>query len=206
VPAASRRWDDPLKRLLDVTVAGAALLVGAPVLAGVALAVRTRLGAPVLFRQRRTGRGGAPFTLLKFRTMRPAPPGAWDPSTDATRLTPLGRALRRWSLDELPQLWNVLAGDMSLVGPRPLPMEYLPRYSARQARRLAVTPGITGWAQVNGRNATDWPERFELDVWYVEHRSLALDLRILARTAWQVVAGRGVTQSGEATMREFTGA
>ena len=203
---APRRWDDPIKRGLDVVAALAVLVALALVLAVVAARVRTELGSPVLFRQRRAGRGATPFTLLKFRTMRPAPAGPWDPSTDGSRLSPLGATLRRWSLDELPQLWNVVRGDMSLVGPRPLPLEDVPRYTDRQMHRHAVLPGITGWAQVNGRNATDWPERLELDVWYVEHRSLALDLRILARTVRQVVTGHGVSHGGQATMREFTGA
>ena len=205
VPPAPRRWDDPLKRAVDVAAAAALLVVASPVIAAVALAVRVKLGGPVLFRQRRAGRGGQPFELLKFRTMRPAPPGPWSAATDAERLTPLGRALRRWSLDELPQLVNVLRGDMSLVGPRPLPVEYLPRYSSAQIRRHAVLPGVTGWAQVNGRNDTDWVRRLQHDVWYVDHRSLGLDLRILARTAFQVVRPRGVSQPGQATMTEFTG-
>ncbi len=174
-------------------------------LLAVALSIRLMMGSPVLFRQRRPGRGGVPFTLLKFRTMtrEAGPDGAELP--DAQRLTALGRMLRRLSLDELPQLVNVLRGDMSLVGPRPLLMEYLPRYSPEQARRHEVTPGITGWAQVNGRNAVDWEDRFRLDVWYVDHRSFLLDLRILGLTAAKVFSGRGVSRADHATMPKFTG-
>ena len=171
----------------------------------VALLIRARLGAPVLFRQERPGRGGRPFTLYKFRTMRAVSDAAGTPLPDAQRLTPLGETLRRASLDELTQLFNVLAGDMSLVGPRPLLMEYLALYSARQARRHEVLPGITGWAQVNGRNATSWPQRFELDVWYVEHHSFGLDLKILWLTLARVFSGAGVSQPGQATMEKFRG-
>ena len=166
----------------------------------VALLIRARLGAPILFRQQRPGLGGRSFLLYKFRTMREG-----EALPDAERLTPLGAALRRASLDELPQLFNVLRGEMSLVGPRPLLMEYLPLYSARQARRHEVLPGITGWAQVNGRNATSWPERFELDVWYVEHRSFGLDLKILWLTLARVFSGADVSQPGQATMEKFRG-
>jgi lipopolysaccharide/colanic/teichoic acid biosynthesis glycosyltransferase len=187
------------KRVLDVCLAGLALVGLAPVMLVTGLLVRVALGSPLFFRQRRPGLGGRPFDLVKFRTMRPGD------ASDATRLTPLGRALRAWSLDELPELWNVLKGDMSLVGPRPLLMEYLPRYSARQARRHEVKPGLTGWAQVNGRNALGWPERLEMDVWYVDNWSIGLDLRILARTVWQVLRRRGISQEGHATMEEFRG-
>lgn len=159
----------------------------------------------MLFRQQRAGRDGVPFELLKFRTMRPLLPGEAAYADDAARLSPFGERLRRTSLDEMPQLVNVLRGDMALVGPRPLPVEYVERYDARQRRRLEVRPGITGWAQVNGRNALDWPERLELDVWYVENRSLALDLRILARTVRAVVSRQGVSGDGVATMTEFRG-
>ncbi|MEW6689340.1 MAG: sugar transferase [Pseudomonadota bacterium] len=190
---------DAVKRILDVVVSSVLLaLLGAPMLA-VALLIRWRMGSPVLFRQVRPGLHGRPFTVYKFRTMRAGP------EPDEQRLTPLGRWLRRASVDELPQLLNVLRGDMSLVGPRPLLMEYLPLYSERQARRHEVLPGITGWAQVNGRNATTWQERFELDLWYVEHRSFGLDLGILARTLGQVLRGRGVSQPGRATMEKFRG-
>lgn len=174
-------------------------------MAVVALLVRWRMGTPVMFRQRRPGLGGRPFEVLKFRTMSQAVDAAGAPLPDAQRLTPLGAALRRLSLDELPQLVNVLKGEMSLVGPRPLLMEYLPLYSERQARRHEVRPGITGWAQVNGRNALDWQERLEMDAWYVEHRSFALDLKILWLTVARVAARSGVAQEGEATMRKFTG-
>ncbi len=194
-----------LKRPLDValTLAAAPLLL--PVGLGVALLVRYKLGSPVLFRQTRPGLHGRPFSMLKFRTMTDArgPDGALLP--DAERLTPLGRFLRSSSLDELPELVNVLRGEMSLVGPRPLLMQYLSRYTAEQSRRHAVKPGVTGWAQVNGRNATTWEERFGQDVWYVEHASLGLDLRILIQTVLKVVRREGITASGHATMPEYTG-
>jgi lipopolysaccharide/colanic/teichoic acid biosynthesis glycosyltransferase len=188
-----------MKRAFDLVASATLLLVLAPVLLVVALLILFFEGAPVLFRQERPGLYGRPFRLYKFRTMR-----AGD-GPDEERLTGLGRALRRASLDELPQLVNVLRGEMSLVGPRPLLTEYLPLYSARQARRHEVRPGITGWAQVNGRNTTDWPERFEFDVWYVEHRSFALDLRILVLTLTRVLSGSGVSQAGRATMEKFRG-
>ena len=170
-----------------------------PLLLVVALMVRTVMSRPVFFVQERAGLGGKPFKLVKFRTMRDGT------GTDAERLTRLGRWLRATSLDELPELWNVLRGDMSLVGPRPLLMRYLPRYSTEQARRHEVLPGITGWAQVNGRNALSWERKFEYDVWYVGHQSLWLDLKILCLTVWQVVARRGISAEGEATMGEFGG-
>jgi sugar transferase EpsL len=194
-----------MKRALDVMVAGAGLLVLSPLLLVLALAVRLTLGSPVLFRQTRPGLHGHPFTLVKFRTMKDAtrPDGTALP--DADRLTRFGRLLRASSLDELPELWNVLRGDMSLVGPRPLLMRYLPRYTAEQARRHEVRPGITGWAQVNGRNATSWEERLAMDVWYVDNRSLGLDLRILGRTVRQVLVREGISHPGSATMHEFTG-
>jgi lipopolysaccharide/colanic/teichoic acid biosynthesis glycosyltransferase len=188
-----------LKRSFDFLAAAAGLLVLAPLIACVALAVGVAMGRPVLFRQERPGKAGRPFTLYKFRTMRQ---GEAD---DAERLTGLGRSLRRLSLDELPQLWNVLRGDMSFVGPRPLLMEYLPLYSPEQARRHEVRPGITGWAQVNGRYAQSWEERLRLDVWYLDHRSLALDLRILWLTIVKVFTSEGVSQPGHATMPRFTG-
>ncbi len=193
------------KRLLDLTLAGAGLIVLSPLLLILAILVRARLGGPVLFRQERPGLGGKPFTLYKFRTMTDArgPDGA--PLPDAARLTPFGRFLRSTSLDELPELWNVLVGDMSLVGPRPLLSEYLPLYTPEQARRHEVRPGITGWAQVNGRNSLSWEERFALDVWYVDRCSLWLDLRILARTALMVLRREGVSAEGHATMPRFTG-
>jgi lipopolysaccharide/colanic/teichoic acid biosynthesis glycosyltransferase len=195
-----------IKRAFDIALAGLGLVVAAPLLAALAVAVRLAMGPPILFVQDRAGRHGRPFRLRKFRTMRPASHSGWDPASDEARLTPFGRWLRRWSLDELPQLWNVLKGEMSLVGPRPLPMAYLPRYSLEQARRHLVRPGITGLAQVSGRNAVTWPERFALDVWYVDHRSLALDLWILARTIRLALAGAGVSATDHATMEEFRGA
>jgi sugar transferase EpsL len=199
------RSDDALKRVIDIVVAAAALVVLSPLLAVVALLVRVRMGSPVLFRQQRPGRDGQPFEMTKFRTMtdRCAPDGALLP--DADRLTALGRVLRRTSIDELPELLNVVRGDMSLVGPRPLLMEYLPLYSPEQARRHEVRPGITGWTQVNGRNALTWDEKFALDVWYVDHRSTRLDLEILGRTVSQVFGGHGVSAPGHATMEPFRG-
>ena len=194
-----------IKRCADIGVAAVALLVAAPLLLLVALAVRVNLGSPVLFRQRRPGLNGRPFTMVKFRTMRDANGRDGRPLPDTERLTPFGKLLRSTSLDELPELWNVLYGEMSLVGPRPLLMEYLDRYTPEQARRHEVRPGVTGWAQVHGRNALSWEERFRLDVWYVEHRSLRLDLQILIRTFSMVLCRTGVTANGEATMSVFQG-
>jgi lipopolysaccharide/colanic/teichoic acid biosynthesis glycosyltransferase len=194
-----------LKRALDVTVAATGLVLGAPVMAGVAVAVRATMGAPVVFAQTRPGRSGKPFTIYKFRTMRDALDARGNPLPDDERLTALGKMLRASSLDELPQLLNVLRGELSLVGPRPLLMRYMSRYSRAQARRHDVVPGITGWAQINGRNAITWDEKFRLDVWYVDHWSLALDLRILALTALRVVRREGIAQEGHATMPEFMG-
>lgn len=194
-----------IKRLFDIVAAGLALLLLAPVLLGVAVLVAVKLGRPIFFRQQRPGKDERPFTMYKFRTMLDSVDAQGRPLDDAARLTPFGRALRASSLDELPELWNVLKGDLSLVGPRPLLMEYLPRYNARQRRRHEVRPGLTGWAQVHGRNAVDWSERFELDVWYVEHRSLWLDLKILAMTVQLVLSRRGVSAQGEATMPKFMG-
>ena len=194
-----------MKRLLDLVVAAAGLILLSPLLAVLALLVRTRLGRPVLFTQERPGLGGRPFRICKFRTMRDERDASGAPLPDAHRLTPLGRFLRSTSLDELPELLNVLRGDMSLVGPRPLLMEYLPLYTPEQARRHEVRPGITGWAQVNGRNAISWEEKFALEVWDVDNRSLLLDLRVLALTAAKVLAREGVSQEGRATMERFTG-
>ena len=194
-----------LKRLFDLVVALFALLVLWPLMLLVALVIRIRMGAPVLFRQQRPGYKGRPFTLYKFRTMTLASGADADVARDAERLTPLGRTLRKWTLDELPQFWNVLRGDVSLVGPRPLLMQYLGRYSPEQARRHDVKPGLTGWAQVNGRNAQTWEDRFALDVWYVEHWSLALDAKILWRTLASVIKREGIAQEGHATMPEFMG-
>jgi lipopolysaccharide/colanic/teichoic acid biosynthesis glycosyltransferase len=187
------------KRALDVVGASLGLLVAAIPMAVIGIALRLTMGSPVLFRQERPGRHGAPFTILKFRTMR-----AGD-GPDAERLTALGRRLRSTSLDELPELWNVLRGDMSLVGPRPLLMEYLELYTPRQARRHEVRPGLTGLAQVAGRNLVHWEERFELDVQYVDTRTLALDLRIIGRTVASVLRREGISGEGEATMAPFTG-
>ena len=195
-----------LKRALDLLAALAGLVVLAPLIAAIAVAVRLSMGAPVFFRQQRPGLQARPFTLLKFRTMTEArsPDGLSLP--DSQRLTPLGRVLRRFSLDELPQLVNVLRGQMSLVGPRPLLMQYLDRYSREQARRHDMPPGLTGWAQVNGRNSTTWEQRFLHDVWYVDHWSMALDLRILAMTLGRALRGDGVFGEREGTMPEFMGA
>ena len=196
---------DPVKRLLDIIIAAAALVLLSPVLLLLAWQIRRKLGTPVLFRQVRPGRGGIPFVMYKFRTMRDAEDENGRPLPDAERLTPFGRKLRAASLDELPELWNVLKGDMSLVGPRPLLMEYLPLYNAEQRRRHLVRPGITGWAQVNGRNAISWPEKFRLDVWYVENRSLLLDIKILFLTVKKVLGRSGINSEGEATAAKFTG-
>ena len=194
-----------LKRTLDVLASATGLLLLAPLLLLLALMVRINLGSPVLFRQKRPGLHGQPFEIIKFRTMtnERGADGALRP--EAERLTRSGRFLRSTSLDELPELWNVLKGEMSLVGPRPLRMNYLPLYSERQARRHEVRPGITGWAQVNGRNQVSWPERLEMDVWYVENRSLVLDLRILLLTFRSVLKRDGVTPEGAVVMKKFEG-
>lgn len=193
------------KRAIDVAASALGLVVLSPILLAIALLVRARLGAPVLFRQTRPGLHARPFTILKFRTMRDALDANGDPLPDGERLPALGRFLRSTSLDELPELWNVLRGDMSLVGPRPLLMEYLPLYSAEQARRHDVRPGITGWAQVNGRNALGWNDRFALDVEYVDRVSLVMDLRILLLTVLKVFRREGINQQGSATMEKFRG-
>jgi lipopolysaccharide/colanic/teichoic acid biosynthesis glycosyltransferase len=194
-----------MKRFFDSLVAAAGLLVLSPLFLVLCALVWLRLGRPIFFRQQRPGKDGKLFELLKFRTMREATDARGMPLPDAERLTPLGRFLRASSLDELPELWNVLRGDMSLVGPRPLLVRYLERYSPQQARRHEVRPGITGWAQINGRNATSWEERFRLDVWYVDNRTFWLDLVILARTIGKVLRREGINAEGEATMAEFTG-
>lgn len=191
---ANRTMARSAKRALDVMGSAAGLLLLSPLLAGIAVAVRASLGSPVLFRQVRPGLGGKPFTILKFRTMRPLRPGEPAYFSDAERLTPLGRFLRSTSLDELPELWNVLRGDMSLVGPRPLLVEYLDKYTPEQARRHDVPPGITGWAAVNGRHTARFADRLALDVWYVDHWSLRLDLEIIARTLWQVIRRSDVAE------------
>ncbi len=193
------------KRAFDVLVSGAALTALAPVILATAIAVRWAMGTPILFRQRRPGLDGKPFELVKFRTMLQAYDQSGRPLSDAQRLTRFGRFLRSSSLDELPQLWNVLRGDMSLVGPRPLLIEYLPLYSPEQARRHEVRPGITGWTQVNGRNALSWDEKFRLDVWYVDNRTFLLDLKILFLTARQLLKPRGISAAGHDTMPVFTG-
>jgi lipopolysaccharide/colanic/teichoic acid biosynthesis glycosyltransferase len=193
------------KRWLDLALTVPALLLAAPVALAIAFAVRIGLGRPVLFRQRRPGRHGEPFTLYKFRTLRDADDDSGRPLPDRERMTRLGRVLRRTSLDELPELLNVLRGEMSLVGPRPLLVDYLDRYTAEQARRHEVLPGITGWAQVHGRNAVAWEERFRLDVEYVDRLGLGLDLAILARTLVEVVRGHGIAAEGHATMPDFRG-
>lgn len=194
-----------IKRLIDVMAAVLLLLLLGPVLLLLALAVAIALGRPVLFVQLRPGLNGMPFKMYKFRSMREACDHDGRPLDDALRMTWFGRFLRASSFDELPELWNVLLGDMSLVGPRPLLMEYLPLYTPEQMRRHDVRPGITGWAQVNGRNAISWEEKFALDIWYVDHRSLMLDLRILLLTALHILHPSGVNQSGAVTMSKFTG-
>lgn len=194
-----------MKRVLDLGLALLALLLLAPLLLVIALLVRIFLGSPVLFRQTRPGLHGRPFTLLKFRTMLDTRDEHGNLLPDEQRVTRFGRFLRATSLDELPELWNVVKGEMSLVGPRPLLMEYLSLYTPRQAKRHEVRPGITGWAQVNGRNATSWEERFEHDVWYVEHHNLALDFKILVLTVAQVFHRRGISHPGHVTMPRFTG-
>ena len=193
------------KRLFDLALALLVLPLLLGVMAVVALLVRIKLGSPVLFCHRRPGYLGEPFTLYKFRTMTERRSGLQESQADVERLTAFGRFLRSTSLDELPQLFNVLRGDMSLVGPRPLLMRYLPLYTKQQARRHEVKPGITGWAQVNGRNAISWEEKFALDVWYVEHLALRLDLRILALTLWKGLRREGVSQAGQATVENFEG-
>lgn len=197
---------EPVKRALDVLIAGLLLLLSAPLSIVVALLILVSLGRPVLFRQTRPGRAARPFRLVKFRTMRPADPSVsalTAAAQDGVRLTRLGRTLRALSLDELPTLWNVVRGDMSLVGPRPLLTEYLDRYTPEQARRHEVRPGITGLAQIRGRNALHWEQRFTFDVWYVDHHSLAVDLRILAGTVGVVLRRRGITAEGAVTALEW---
>jgi len=194
-----------LKRTFDVVVSAAALILLSPVLVVLVVLVRWRLGSPVLFRQTRAGLGGAPFTIYKFRSMTDAQDAQGKILPDVERLGTFGRFLRSSSLDEMPELINVLVGDMSLVGPRPLLMEYLERYTPEQARRHQVRPGITGWAQVNGRNAISWEERFRLDVWYVDHCSLQVDLKVLWLTLAKVVTREGITPRDQPTMPDFMG-
>jgi lipopolysaccharide/colanic/teichoic acid biosynthesis glycosyltransferase len=195
-----------LSKFLDVALSFAALLLLSPVLAFTALAILAKMGTPILFRQTRVGRHERLFVFYKFRTMTDGRDPSGKLLPDGQRLTWLGEWLRRLSLDELPQLWNVLKGDMGVVGPRPLLPEYLPRYSGRQRRRHEVLPGITGWAQVNGRNALSWEQKFELDVWYVDHWSLRLDIKIVWLTLLKVIRRDGISQHGHATMPEFMGA
>lgn len=194
-----------LKRAFDIAASTSALIVLSPVLAITAYKVKKELGSPVLFRQTRPGLHGKPFEMIKFRTMKDATDKEGNALPDSERLTEFGKKLRASSLDELPELWNVLKGDMSLVGPRPLLMEYLPLYNAEQAKRHNVRPGVTGYAQVNGRNSLSWEDKFKLDTWYVEHQSLWLDMKILLKTVKKVIIKDGISAEGEATMTKFTG-
>lgn len=193
------------KRLLDILIAAFGLVLLVPVILIVAFQIRRKLGSPVFFRQTRPGKDGKPFQMVKFRTMKDAVDAAGNPLPDSERMTPFGQFLRSSSLDELPELWNVLKGDMSLVGPRPLLMEYLPLYSKEQYHRHEARPGVTGWAQINGRNAISWEEKFKLDVWYVDNQSLWLDVKILFLTAKKVLVRDGISGEGEVTMSKFTG-
>lgn len=199
------KYGDFGKRLLDLVLVIPAIILLMPVLALIALLVRLKLGSPILFRQQRPGLHGQPFTIYKFRTMTDARDAQGRLLPDADRLSPLGRFLRSTSLDELPELINVLKGEMSVVGPRPLLMRYLERYTPEQMRRHEVRPGITGWAQVNGRNAITWEERFRLDAWYVDHVSLGLDLKIILMTIWKVLGRENISQPGHVTIEEFKG-
>ena len=194
-----------LKRAFDIAASTSALVVLSPVLAITAYKVKKELGSPVLFRQTRPGLHGKPFEMIKFRSMKDATDKEGNALPDSERLTEFGKKLRASSLDELPELWNVLKGDMSLVGPRPLLMEYLPLYSAEQAKRHNVRPGVTGYAQVNGRNSLSWEDKFKLDTWYVEHQSFLLDMKILLKTVKKVIIKDGISAEGEATMTKFTG-
>lgn len=194
-----------LKRLLDIIIASIALILLSPLYAFVAYKVKKNLGSPVLFRQVRPGLHGKPFEMIKFRTMKDAVDEQGNPLPDNERLTPFGQMLRSTSLDEMPELWNVIKGDMSIVGPRPLLMEYLPLYSPEQAKRHDVRPGMTGHAQVNGRNAIGWEEKFKLDTWYVENQSIWLDFKIMFKTVHKVLAKDDISAEGEATMTRFTG-
>ncbi|WP_109427154.1 sugar transferase [Aggregatibacter kilianii] len=194
-----------LKRLFDIVVSLFVLILFSPIYLFLAYKVKKNLGSPVLFKQIRPGLHGKPFEMVKFRTMKDAVDGQGNPLPDAERLTPFGKMLRATSLDELPEFWNVLKGEMSLVGPRPLLMEYLPLYNERQAKRHEVKPGITGYAQVNGRNAISWEQKFELDTWYVENRSFCLDIKILFKTVWKVVAKDDINAVNDATMPKFEG-
>lgn len=194
-----------LKRLLDIVIASIALVILSPLYIFVAYKVKKNLGSPVLFRQVRPGLNGIPFEMIKFRTMKDAVDIQGNPLPDHERLTPFGKMLRSTSLDEMPELWNVIKGDMSIVGPRPLLMEYLPLYNTEQAKRHNVRPGMTGHAQVNGRNAIGWDEKFKLDSWYVENQSVWLDFKIMLKTVKKVIAKDDISEAGEATMSKFTG-
>ena len=194
-----------LKRLLDIIIASIALILLSPLYAFVTYKVKKNLGSPVLFRQVRPGLHGKPFEMIKFRTMKDAVDEQGNPLPDSERLTPFGQMLRSTSLDEMPELWNVIKGDMSIVGPRPLLMEYLPLYSPEQAKRHNVRPGMTGHAQVNGRNSIGWEEKFKLDTWYVENQSIWLDFKIMFKTVHKVLAKDDISAEGEATMTKFTG-
>ena len=194
-----------LKRAFDLIVSLLTLILLSPLLTLIASLVRLKLGSPIIFRQQRPGLRGEPFTIYKFRTMTGERDTQGNLLSDSERLTPFGQFIRSTSLDELPELFNVLKGNMSLVGPRPLLMQYLDRYTPEQMRRHEVKPGITGWAQVNGRNAITWEQKFALDVWYVDHQSLWLDLKIIALTIWKILKREGISQPGQATMEEFMG-
>ncbi|WP_340600815.1 sugar transferase [Acinetobacter sp. HZNU-JH01] len=194
-----------IKRLLDIVIASTALVLLSPLYVFVAYKVKKNLGSPVLFRQVRPGLHGKPFEMIKFRTMKDAVDAQGNPLPDSERLTPFGKMLRSTSLDEMPELWNVIKGDMSIVGPRPLLMEYLPLYNKEQAKRHDVRPGMTGHAQVNGRNAISWEEKFKLDTWYVENQSIWLDFKIMLKTVKKVIAKDDISEAGEATMTKFTG-
>jgi lipopolysaccharide/colanic/teichoic acid biosynthesis glycosyltransferase len=194
-----------MKRAFDIAASAAGLVILSPVIAVTAIAIRRKLGSPVFFRQTRPGLHGRPFEMVKFRTMRDAVDASGNPLPDEERMTPLGSFLRSSSLDELPELWNVLKGDMSLVGPRPLLMQYLDRYTPEQMRRHEVRPGVTGWAQVNGRNNLPWEDRLAMDVWYVDNRTFWLDLKIIGLTILKVFRREGVAAEGHATMPEFFG-
>ncbi|ELQ15675.1 undecaprenyl-phosphate galactose phosphotransferase [Pseudomonas fluorescens BRIP34879] len=194
-----------IKRTFDLFASLLGLILLSPVIAVIAWNIRKKLGSPVFFRQVRPGRNGKPFEMIKFRTMRDAHDAKGEPLPDSQRMTAFGSFLRSSSLDELPELWNVVKGDMSLVGPRPLLMEYLPLYSAEQYRRHEVRPGVSGWAQVNGRNAIDWEEKFKLDTWYVDNQSFLLDMKVIFLTIKKVVVRDGISAEGEVTASKFTG-
>lgn len=194
-----------IKRVFDIIGAGTGLILLLPVLLIIALLIRRDMGSPVFFQQTRPGLHGKPFEMTKFRSMRDASGPDGQQLSDSERVTPLGQKLRSSSLDELPELWTVLKGDMSLVGPRPLLMEYLSLYSPEQARRHEVRPGLTGWAQVNGRNAISWEQKFDLDTWYIDNRTLWLDLKIIGMTIYRIITREGISAAGEVTMPKFTG-